>query len=268
MDRSTSCYLYATSLYAFCQVYFTFCIKKLAPRNNPLWSWDTDIMVRIFLNSVIIYAILVLLMRLIGKRQLGELELPELIVTFLISEAASEPLVDPDTPILKVLVPIVTLLMLEYLFSLLALKSVKLRGLLTGKPALLIVHGRIDQTQMRKNRITPDELTEALRNDGILDLGTVEYAVLEANGKLNIIPTPGERTVTAAQMNIETQDTGYPVIVINNGRVLSDNLRLLGFDERWLSARLREHGVSEPQDVYMMTADRLGGVYLAPKEGG
>lgn len=223
-------------------------------------------MVRIFINSVIIYAALVTLMRLIGKRQLGELELPELIVTFLISEVASEPLVDPDAPVLKVFIPILTLLALEYLFSVAALKSVKLRAILTGKPALLIVHGRIDQAQMRKNRITPDELTEALRGDGILDLSTVEYAVLEANGKLNIIPTPGERAVTAAQMRVEAPDTGYPVIVVNNGRVLSDNLRIVGYDENWLMKRLRENGLSSPQEVYMMTADRLGGIFLAPKE--
>ncbi len=223
-------------------------------------------MLRIFLNSILIYAVLVLLMRLIGKRQLGELELPELIVTFLVSEAASQPLIDPDMSLLRALVPIVTLLALEYLFSLLAVKSVRVRGLLTGKPALLIVHGRIDQKQMQKNRITPDELTEALRADGILDLGTVEYAVLESNGRLNIIPTPGERTVTASQLGLETQDAGYPVIVVNNGRVLRGNLRLLGFDERWLAARLRENGLSVPEEVYMMTADRLGGIYLAPKE--
>lgn len=223
-------------------------------------------MVRIFVNSIIIYAVLVLLMRLIGKRQLGELELPELIVTFLISEAASEPIINPDTPIIRVLVPIMTLLALEYLFSLIALKSVRLRGFLTGKPALLIVHGRIDQSQMKKNRITPDELCEALRSDGILDLGTVEYAILESNGKLNIIPTPGERAVTASQMGINAPDTGYPVIVINCGRVLSDNLRLMGRDERWLTKTLKENGLSDPQQVYMMTTDRLGGVFISPKE--
>jgi len=233
--------------------------KKSAPRH-------TDTMIRSFFNSIVIYAILVLLMRLIGKRQLGELELPELIVTFLISEAASEPITDPETPLFSVLVPIVTLLGLEYLFSVVALKSVRLRGLLTGKPALLIVHGRIDQTQMRKNRITPDELCEALRGNGILDLGSVEYAVLESNGHLNIIQTPGERTVTAAQLGLETPDTGYPVIIINCGRVLADNLRLMGRDENWLKKTLEAHGLSDPQQVYMMTVDRQDGVYLSPKE--
>ena len=220
-----------------------------------------------FVHCVILYALLVLLMRLIGKRQLGELELPELIVTFLISEAAAEPIINPEVPIIQVLVPILTLLALEYLLSVAAMKSVRLRGILTGKPALLIVHGKIDQKQMRKNRITPDELCEALRNDGILDLGTVEYAILESNGKLNIIQTPGERTVTAAQLGIQTEDAGYPMIVVNNGRVLAKNLRLLGFDESWLQKSLAERGVSGPQQVYMMTADRLGRVYLAENEG-
>ena len=224
-------------------------------------------MLKSFIHCVVLYALLVFLMRLIGKRQLGELELPELIVTFLISEAASEPIINPSVPIMQVLVPILTLLALEYLLSVVAMKSVRLRGILTGKPALLITHGKIDQKQMRKNRITPDELCEALRNDGILDLGSVEYAILESNGKLNIIQTPGERTVTAAQLGIQTEDAGYPMIVVNNGRVLAKNLRLLGFDESWLQKRLSERNVSGPQQVYMMTADRLGRVYLAENEG-
>ena len=207
-------------------------------------------MLKSFIHCVVLYALLVFLMRLIGKRQLGELELPELIVTFLISEAASEPIINPSVPIMQVLVPILTLLALEYLLSVVAMKSVRLRGILTGKPALLITHGKIDQKQMRKNRITPDELCEALRNDGILDLGSVEYAILESNG-----------------IGIQTEDAGYPMIVVNNGRVLAENLRLLGFDESWLQKRLSERNVSGPQQVYMMTADRLGRVYLAENEG-
>lgn len=223
-------------------------------------------MIKIFFNSVIIYAILIFLMRVIGKRQLGELELSELVVTILISEAASRPLVEPETPIITVLIPIVTLLGMELLLSLVSLKSVKLRALLSGKPALLIVHGRIDQSQMKRNRITPDELQEALRAEGILDLNAVEYAVLETNGRISVIPTPAERTVTAGQLGIDAADAGWPVIVVNNGRVLSDNLKLLGRDERWLEKALRSNGLSSPADVYMMTVDMAGGVFLAPKE--
>ena len=224
-------------------------------------------MIRVFLNSVLIYVLLVILLRVIGKRQLGELELSELIVTILISEAASQPIVDPDTPVWSVFVPILTLMGLEYLLSVLSMKSVKFRALVTGKPALLIVRGRIDQSQMRKNRITPDELTEALRSNGVLDLNEVEYAILETNGEVNVIPAPAQRPVTAGQMGIEPQDAGYPVIVINNGRVLSDNLRLLGRDENWLKKQLTAAGLSGPEDVFMMTADMADGIFLAPREG-
>ena len=223
-------------------------------------------MMRVFINSVIVYALLVLLMRVMGKRQIGELELSELVVTFLISEAASEPIVNPDVPVLTVLIPIVTLMGLEQLLSILSLKSVKFRILVTGKPALLVVRGRIDQSQMRKNRITPDELTAALRSQGILSMDSVEYVILESNGRMNIIQTPAERPATAGQIGADVQDAGYPVIVINNGRILEDNLRLLGYDEGWLKKRLKENGLSSSAEAYMMTVDMAGGIFLAPRE--
>ena len=223
-------------------------------------------MVTVVFRAAVVYTALVALLRLTGKRQLGELELSELIVTILISELAAKPIADPETSLLRSMVPVLTLLGIEYLLSVLSLRSVRLRGLLTGKPALLMVRGRIDQSQMRKNRITPDELAEAMRGAGVLDAREVEYAILETSGRLNIIPHPAERPATAGQMGLAPEDTGYPVMVINNGRVLSDNLKLLGRDERWLLARLREQSLSGPGQVYMMTVDMSGGIFLAPKE--
>lgn len=223
-------------------------------------------MLKIFVNTVVIYAALIILLRLTGKRQLGELELSELIVTFLISQAASEPIIDPDIPLLHVFVPIVTLMGLEYLLSFLSLKSVRFRALVAGKPALLVVRGRIDQSQMRRNRITPDELAEALRNEGMLDMRSVEYVILEATGRLNIIPVPEARPATAGQVGAQPADAGYPVMVVNNGRVLTDNLRILGRDENWLRKKLQENGLRSPDEVYMMTVDMADGIFLAPKE--
>ena len=221
---------------------------------------------RSFYNSVIIYAGLTLLMRLTGKRQLGELELTELIVTVLISEIVSLPITDPEATLLDAFVPAATLLGLEYLLSLFSLHSVRFRGLLSGRPSLLVVRGRIDQSQMRRNRITPDELAEALRNDGITDLRDVQYAVLETNGRVNVIPTPEKQPVTAGQLSLAEPDPGWPIIVINGGRVMSDNLRVLGRDENWLMKQLRENGLHSPREVYMMTADSHGGIFLAPRE--
>ena len=223
-------------------------------------------MITMVINAIIIYAALILLFRLMGKRQLGDLELSELIVTVLISEVASTPITDPEEPLWVGLVPVVTLLGISLVISHIAVKSVKFRAFISGKPALLIVHGRIDQTQMRKNRLTPDELTEALRNQGHLDLSTIEYAILETDGALNVIPIPSQRPVTAAQMGLETDDPGYPVMVINNGHILTDNLRLLGKDENWLLKQVQARGLSSPREVYLMTADMAGGIFLAPLE--
>ena len=223
-------------------------------------------LLREFIYSIIIYAGLVLLMRLMGKRQLGELELSELIVTILISEIAAKPIVEEDSTLLSAFIPAATLMGLEYLLSVAALKNVRLRGILSGKPALLVVRGRIDQTQMRKNRITPNELAEAMRDDGITDLRSVQYAVLETSGKVNIIPTPQASPVTAGQMGVDEPDPGWSFIIISDGHVMSDNLRLLGRDENWLMKQLKANGLSSPKEVYMMTADSLDGIYLSPME--
>lgn len=222
-------------------------------------------MLQIFFRSVIIYAVLILLLRLMGKRQLGDMELSELIVTVLISQVASTPIVDPEKPLWAGIVPVLALLGTELILSLICLKSVRFRAVLSGKPALLIVRGRIDQTQMRRNRFTPDELAEALRNEGILDLNTVDYAILETDGKLNVIPAPAFRPVTAGQMDIAAEDSGYPMLVINNGRVMEQNLRILGKDRNWLDKTLQAQGLSSPGEVYLMTVDQKGGAYIAPR---
>ena len=220
----------------------------------------------IVFNSVVMYVVLILFMRVMGKRQLGELEPSELVVTILISDVAATPICDPDKPLYYGIVPVFMLFAMELILSLILAKSVRLRGVISGKPSLLIVHGRIDQTQMRRNRFTPDELAEALRTQGALDLTEVEYAILETDGQLNVILTPENRPVTAGQMNVQAQDAGYPLIVVNEGRVLSENLKILGKDIKWLEKYLRSQKLSSPKDVYLMTVDMAGGVFLSPKE--
>ena len=220
----------------------------------------------ILFRSAVMYALLILFMRVMGKRQLGQLEPSDLVVTMLISEVASTPITEPDRPLLWGIAPVFMLFLLELVMSLLLAKSVRLRALLSGKPSLLIAHGRIDQAQMRRNRFTPDELAEALRSQGALDLNEVEYAILETDGKLNVVMRPADRPVTAGQMNIPAPDAGYPLIVINEGRVLTENLRLLGRDLKWLEKCLRGQGLASAKDVYLMTVDMAGGVFLSPRE--
>ena len=222
----------------------------------------------VFLRTIIVFVVVVLCLRIMGKRQLGELELSEFVVSVLIADLASNPLQDIGIPLLNGLIPVITLLCCELLVSAVILKSVRARALLCGKPSMLIIDGVVNQKEMRKNRFTLDELTEELRNQSITDIRTIQYAILETDGRLNTILFPPERPVTAAQMNIPVTDPGYPTILINDGTVLLDNLRRVGRDERWLEKELHKRGASRPSAVYLMTIDGAGQIYYAEKEPG
>ena len=220
----------------------------------------------VFIRTLIVYFSLLIAMRLMGKRQLGEMELSEFVVAALIADLASHPLQDIGIPMLNGLIPIFTLFCLEVIISGVTMKSIKLRGLLYGKPSIIINHGKINQKEMKKNRFTADELTEELRTQSVMDISTIEYAILETNGQLNIVLTPENRPVTASQMNVQTEDTGYTAIVVSDGRVLQSNLRLMGRDENWLKKQLKSAGIDKPGDVFLMMANGADQIYVARKE--
>lgn len=220
----------------------------------------------VFFRTLIVYFSLLAAMRLMGKRQLGEMELSEFIVAALIADLASHPLQDIGIPMLNGLIPIFTLFCLEVVISGVSLRHVRLRGVLYGRPSVIISHGKIRQSEMRKNRFTLDELTQELRSQSVLDIATIEYAILETNGQLNIVLQPADRPATAGQLGIAAPDTGYPTIVINDGRVLSENLARAGYNDAWLQKQLNAAKIASPQKVYLMTVDGTGGVYVAPME--
>ena len=220
----------------------------------------------IIFRTLIIYISLLLAMRLMGKRQLGELELSELIVTVLVSDIAAHPLQDIGIPLLNGLLPIIILLCCELIISGVLVKSVKARVLLSGKPSILISDGVIDQKEMKKNRFTLNELTEELRNQSLLDISKIKFAILETSGKLNVIPFPAEKPVTAGQMGISVDDTGYPLALIMNGRVLSDNLKKCKKNEEWLQKELKSRSVKAHDEVYYMSLNSAGQIYFLKAE--
>ena len=220
----------------------------------------------IFIRTLIIYIALLGAMRLMGKRQLGELELSELVITVLISDIAAHPLQDIGIPLMNGLLPIILLLCCELIISGVIVKSNKAKAFLCGKPSFLVVNGVINQLEMKKNRFTPDELAEELRTQSILDISLIKFAILETDGRLNIVLFPSERTVTARQLSIETNDSGYPMIIINNGKVIQNNLRLCGRDENWLQQELAEREVKSVKDVYLMSLNEAGQIYFAKSE--
>lgn len=221
----------------------------------------------IIIRTVIIYSALLAAMRLLGKRQLGEMELSEFVVAALIADLASHPLQDLGIPMINGLVPILTLFCCEVGISRLTLKSARAREILYGKPGMLIEKGRINQTEMRKNDFTTDELMQELRNQGCLDISRVEYAVLETDGRVNVLLYPREQPVTAGQMNARTRDSGYPVTVISDGRVYEDNLKLLKLDRKWLEKELKKRTTRGTSGVFLMTVNEAKEIYFAEKEG-
>lgn len=218
------------------------------------------------IRTLILYVVIVVSLRIMGKRQIGELEPAELVVAVLISDLAAHPLQDIGTPLLYGLIPVMTLLCCEVLISALIVKSLKFRAFVAGKPSILIQKGKIVQNEMKKNRFSVDELAEQLRKKDIYDISTVKYAVLETDGSLSTLLYANQLPVTPNQMNLQTDDNGYAVILVNNGRVISDNLKKMGYDEVWLEKQLHQRKAGGVQNVYLLTVDDTGRIYYEAKD--
>lgn len=202
-----------------------------------------------------------------GKRQVGELEPSELVLSLIIADLASVPMQDYGIPLLTGIVPILALLCLTMILSVLTMKSVSFRALLCGRPSVVIQNGMLDQREMSRNRLTVDELLEELRCQGYTDLSAVKYAILETNGKLSVLPFVREKPPTVKQLKIAgVKEGGLPRVVVSDGRLLEHNLKALGHDRPWLDVQLRQRGCSDLNEVFLFLADEGGSVYLARKE--
>ena len=216
----------------------------------------------IFIRTVILYFAILVSMRVMGKRQLGELEISEFIVAALIADLAATPLQDIGIPLLNGLLPIMIMFCLEIIIAGLNMKSVKLRKFTYGKPEIIIRNGRIDRDSMHRNRFTVDELMQELRAQGQVDASQVAYGVLETNGQLSLLLMPA----TAAMLGMSPEDAGYAHIIINDGRILDKNLSLLGRDRRWLDNELKRRKIKSIDDVYILTLSETGSVFCQTKE--
>ena len=218
-------------------------------------------------RSVILYLIIVFGIRLLGKHQVSELEPAEFVLALIIADVASVPMQDYGIPLLMGIIPIITLLCLSMFLSVLTLKSLKLRALLTGVPSILIKDGQVDQRELRRTRMTMDEVLEELRLQGYTDLASVRYAVLETNGQLSILPYAQKKPPAAEDMNVPVDDPGLPLVIINDGRLISANLKRRGLDGSWLNKQLKKHGVSGIKEVFLLTVDEKKQTYFIGKEG-
>lgn len=222
-------------------------------------------MLNIFGRGVLLYLVLIMGIRILGKRQLGQLEPSEVAVTMLVADLASIPMQDINIPILSGLVPIAAVLGTEYLLSILSVRSIKFRKLLCGKPVILMENGKFLQDNMRKTRVTLDELLSQLREKDVLDPATVRYAILETGGNLSVFLFSRERPATAGEAGISCAESELPITLISDGRLLEDNLRKSGKDRRWLQKTLTQQKATQAE-TFLLTVDSKNNVAFYKKE--
>ena len=218
------------------------------------------------LRTLLLYCAVIAAVRLMGKRQIGELDPSELVVTILVSDLAAVPMQDLVIPMVSGLVPIATLIVLEILLSFLALKSRPFRRLLNGQPAIIIRSGQLDIQKLRQMRLTTDEVVETLRKQNVASVADVKYGVIEPDGTLTVIPRQAKQPVTADMLGLTPNDAGLPLVVISDGKLVERSLRLLHLDPRDILNRLDNQSIAL-SDVFLMTLDDCGNTFLQRKEG-
>ena len=218
------------------------------------------------LRTLLLYCAVIAAVRLMGKRQIGELDPSELVVTILVSDLAAVPMQDLGIPMLSGLVPIATLIVLEILLSFLALKSRPFRRLLNGQPAIIIRSGRLDIQKLRQMRLTTDEVVETLRKQNVASVADVKYGGIEPDRTLTVIPRQAKQPVTADMLGLTPNDAGLPLVVISDGKLVERSLRLLHLDPRDILNRLDNQSIAL-SDVFLMTLDDCGNTFLQRKEG-
>lgn len=219
-----------------------------------------------FVRTIIMYVFVVLTLRLIGKRQVGELEPSELVVTIVISEVAALPIQDTSQPIASSLIAIFLLLILEVIISYTAYKSPLARKIFYGKPSIFYEKGIIHQSEMEKQRFNLNDLMEIVRNSGAAGLSEVDYVMVETNGNISVIPSASARPVTVSDAGLKETEAYISYIIIDNGRLNKASLKKLGFNDEWLGKQLKSRNFSKVGEIFCMTADRQGNVVIIPQK--
>lgn len=223
-------------------------------------------MLTIFIRTFIVYTLLIIAMRIMGKRQIGELEISELVTTFMLSEIATIPIENQDIPVIHAIIPIIILLFIEVFSSVILIKVPFLKNVVSARPSILIKNGRIDQKELKNNRISLEELMCELRSGQCTDPGEVAYAILEKNGKLTIIPKTKYSPPTANDLGIKPQESGIIHLLIIDGKICENNLKSSGKSRDWLSKEINKLPCPM-KEVYLFGVDDSDKITLVKKEG-
>ena len=214
-------------------------------------------MLRVLVRVLIIYVVVILSVRLMGKRQVGEMQPTELVITILLSEIATMPVGDTAKSMIPYISGVFLLAALEIINSFAAICSSRYRVFIEGRPVIVIRDGVVDQKQLKRLRVTVEDLSAALRDRGFFDISKISYAVMETNGKISALPKPEEAPLTPGDIKLPKKDSGMPVTVIYDGRVILKNFGECAMTEKKLETLLKKHKLSKEQ-ILLMTVDMQG----------
>lgn len=223
-------------------------------------------MTTIFIRAIILYFVLMLTMRAMGKRQLGQFQPYEFVMVMLIANLVATPMSDVSTPLLHGVLPVAALYIVHTLITLICLRSDKMRALISGKPSLIISRGIIQQQELKKLCLTLSDVLEGIRAAGILDVNEVGTAVMEANGTITAFPKAEFRPVNAGEMQVNPAYEGLPMVLIMDGRIQQHNLTSAQLDEKWLQSALESQKLSEKQ-VFLGSLDTQGRMTIQDRSG-
>lgn len=221
-------------------------------------------MLSTFIRVIILYILVLVIMRLMGKREIGQLQPFELVVAIMIADLASIPMSDVGIPITNGIIPILALLVMHISISILNMKSIKIREILCGKPRILIYRGKIDEKALKKERFTLNELQERLRSVNIINIGDVEYAILETSGQITVIQKPDKRTTTPKDFDMMPEYEGLPYDLVIDGKVMYNNLKILGKNYTWLEKEVGKFKM-KPEDALIVTIDGANQIFCQGK---
>lgn len=217
------------------------------------------------IRTILLYIVIIIAIRIMGKRQIGELQTSELVVTLLISDIAAIPMQNTEQSLLSGIVPILILIVCEIIISFLMLKRAGFRRIICGKPIVIISDGKINQSEMHRLRMSTEDLSEELRQQGIFNIEDVGFAIVETNGKLSVLKKPEKDIPTAEELGIKTNDKGLEVVVISDGEISKYSLKICGLNRDWLFDILKKEN-TELNDVFLMIANGQGEYKIIEKE--
>ncbi|WMJ23497.1 DUF421 domain-containing protein [Paludicola sp. MB14-C6] len=222
-------------------------------------------MLVVFFRALILYILIMVCLRLMGKRQLGELQPSELVITILISNIASLPIEDTGIPMILGAIPVLALVSFEIIISNLSLKSKWFRGFISGSPIVIISNGVLDQNQLRKLRFSIDDLMEALRQSNIFDLRDVQFAIVETTGKVSVLQKYESQPVTNKDLKLKSQDPAPATVVISDGEIVKAVLPFINITEDWVKSIAAANATSV-KDIFIMTVNNRNDYYIIPKQ--